>query len=302
MWYKRSEGQKRYSFFFSSTSLAGAFGGLLASAIGKMDGMQSYKGWRWIFILEGILTCLVSGICYFIITDFPEEAKFLTPEERAYVKARLQADVGASGRDTPMSVKEVISILKDYRIILSGFMYFGLVVPAYGYAYFAPTIIQTFHYSQIGTQLHSVPPWAVSFAFSMIIAYLSDYFANRVIFALLPQLVAITGFAMLVSGVLSNHAQYAALFLAAMGCYASMPVIVCWCAMNLGGHHRRAVGAAWQVGFGNIGGIIGELLILLVEIRIRANVSSGIKQRIPFCRRMHLNINLGIRYVWRLFA
>lgn len=35
MWYKRSEAQKRYSLFFSSTSLAGAFGGLLASAIGK---------------------------------------------------------------------------------------------------------------------------------------------------------------------------------------------------------------------------------------------------------------------------
>ena len=50
MWYKRSEAQKRYSFFFGSTSLAGAFGGLLASAIGKMDGMRGYNGWRWIFV------------------------------------------------------------------------------------------------------------------------------------------------------------------------------------------------------------------------------------------------------------
>lgn len=44
MWYKRSEAQKRYSLFFSSTSLAGAFGGLLASAIGKMDGIRGYHG------------------------------------------------------------------------------------------------------------------------------------------------------------------------------------------------------------------------------------------------------------------
>lgn len=51
MWYKRSEAQKRFSLFFSSTALAGAFGGLLASAIGKMDGMRGYLGWRWIFIL-----------------------------------------------------------------------------------------------------------------------------------------------------------------------------------------------------------------------------------------------------------
>lgn len=40
----------------------------------------------------------------------------------------------------------------------------------------------------------------------------------------------------------------------AMGCYSAMPIIVCWFNMNLGGHHRRSVGSAWQVAFGNIGG------------------------------------------------
>jgi len=48
MWYRRDEAQKRYSFFFSSTTLAGAFGGLLAAAIGKMDGVSGYSGWRWV--------------------------------------------------------------------------------------------------------------------------------------------------------------------------------------------------------------------------------------------------------------
>lgn len=66
MWYKRSEAQKRYSLFFSSTSLAGAFGGLLASAIGKLDNVQGYSGWRWIFILEGTLTCVVAILFFFI--------------------------------------------------------------------------------------------------------------------------------------------------------------------------------------------------------------------------------------------
>jgi len=55
MWYRREEAQKRYSFFFSSTSLAGAFGGLLASAIGLMDGKGGYRGWRWVFILGRLL-------------------------------------------------------------------------------------------------------------------------------------------------------------------------------------------------------------------------------------------------------
>jgi MFS family permease len=60
MWYKRDEAQKRYSFFFSSTTLAGAFGGLLAAAIGKLNGVRGYLAWRWIFILEGLLTCVVA--------------------------------------------------------------------------------------------------------------------------------------------------------------------------------------------------------------------------------------------------
>lgn len=48
MWYRRHEAQKRYSFFFNSTTLAGAFAGLLAAAIGKMEGVGGYEGWRWV--------------------------------------------------------------------------------------------------------------------------------------------------------------------------------------------------------------------------------------------------------------
>jgi hypothetical protein len=44
-----------------------------------------------------------------------------------------------------------------------------------------------------------------------------------------------------------------------------MPVIVCWFNMNLGGHHRRAIGTAWQVGFGNIGGIIATYSFLSTD-------------------------------------
>lgn len=132
-WYKRAEAQKRYSFFFSSTTLAGAFGGLLATVIGKMDGMQGYHGWRWVFILgmssslphskslqradykctEGLLTCVVGALFYFVICDFPEDAKWLTEEERRFVKARLQEDVGASQRHVPLTIKDIMKTIGD---------------------------------------------------------------------------------------------------------------------------------------------------------------------------------------------
>lgn len=252
MWYRRHEAQKRFSFFFSSTTLAGAFGGLLASAIGKMDYIRGYRGWRWIFILEGLLTVVVSFAFFFLLPNFPEEVKWLSEPERAYVKSRLQIDQGRSARERPIKLADVGKVFKDPKIFIGGLMYFGLIVPAYGYAYFSPSIIQGYGYSPIQTQLHSVPPWAAAFGFSMLVAYFSDRLKHRFLFAIFPICVCIAGFAILLAVHDNRSLQYAALFLVAMGAYTAMPVIVCWFNMNLGGHHRRAVGSAWQVGFGKL--------------------------------------------------
>ncbi|RJE22169.1 Major Facilitator Superfamily [Aspergillus sclerotialis] len=65
-----------------------------------------------------------------------------------------------------------------------------------------------------------------------------------------------------VHGKENRNTQYGALFMLTCGCYSAMPVIVCWFAMNLGGHRRRSVGTAWQVGFGNIGGIISTFAFM----------------------------------------
>ena len=159
-------------------------------------------------------------------------------------------------------MKDILHVFSDFKIFLGGFMYFGLIVPAYGYAFFAPSIISTYGYSQIGTQLHSVPPWAASFVFALIIAFFSDFFKHRFLFTLLPIGMAIAGFAILLTTHTNTHLEYGALFLVTMGVYSALPVTVCWFNMNLGGHHRRAVGTAWQIGFGNIGGIIATYSFL----------------------------------------
>ena len=63
--------------FFSAAALAGAFGGILAYGIGFMTGVGGLGGWRWIFILEGILTFVVGVLAYFFIVNYPDTAKFL---------------------------------------------------------------------------------------------------------------------------------------------------------------------------------------------------------------------------------
>ena len=57
-------------------TMAGAFGGLLARLIQLMDGTAGLQGWRWIFILEGILTVVVACAALYV----PLAATALTPQ------------------------------------------------------------------------------------------------------------------------------------------------------------------------------------------------------------------------------
>ena len=74
-WYKRSELGIRAAIFFSAAALAGSFGGLLAAAIAQMKGVGGKPGWAWIFILEGLATVVVGVISYWMVHDFPDDAK-----------------------------------------------------------------------------------------------------------------------------------------------------------------------------------------------------------------------------------
>lgn len=131
MWYKRDEAQRRFSFFVSAATFAGAFGGLLATAIGGMNKVRGYNAWRWIFILEGLATCVLSLVTYFTVSDFPEEAKWLTEQERTVIVNRLAAEQGQSDLDQKIDLSSVLHSLADLKTILAGFMYFGPTMSGY---------------------------------------------------------------------------------------------------------------------------------------------------------------------------
>lgn len=140
MWYRRRDAQKRYTIFFSSTQLAGSFGGLIASAIGKMNGVRGYSAWRWIFIIEGALTCAVAFAAYFTVSDFPEEARWLSKRERARIITIIKDDQGASEVEGRVTLRDVIQVFGDYKVLLGGLMYFAFIVPAYGKQYLSALV------------------------------------------------------------------------------------------------------------------------------------------------------------------
>ncbi|KAJ6437464.1 sulfite oxidase [Purpureocillium lavendulum] len=123
-YYARYELQWRFTLFFSSIIIAGAFGGLFAFALAKLDGVQNLEGWRWIFIIEGIITVAIGIIAKFWIVDWPEQAKFLSPDEKAHLARKLAADAGGGSvaRMDRLDKAAVRRILKDWKIYMGIFL------------------------------------------------------------------------------------------------------------------------------------------------------------------------------------
>lgn len=138
----------------------------------------------------------------------------------------------------------------------------GILITVYAFAYFTPTIIKTFGYSTVETQLHSVPPWASALGLILIMAYYSDKTGIRLPFVMFGNALLITGLVIL--RVTHHHfsLQYAGICLTVMGAMGAQSTAVCWYLMNLRGHKQRALGSGFMIAFGNTGGIIAPFAFL----------------------------------------
>ena len=89
---------------------------LLSYAIAHMDGVAGYRAWRWIFILEGIATCLVALLAFVVLPDWPQDATFLTEEEKYILLGRLADDMGEAKMERldKESIKRIFSDPKIY--------------------------------------------------------------------------------------------------------------------------------------------------------------------------------------------
>lgn len=125
-----------------------------------------------------------------------------------------------------------------------------------GFVYFVPTILKSYGYGRVSTQLHTVPPAAVSFFTALLMAWASDRVQHRFSFVILSLCFSIAGGCVLLQVHHNLHLEYAALFFSAIGNGAVLPMIICWYTMNLRGHLERSIGTGWMIGFGNIGAIV----------------------------------------------
>ncbi|KAI0139300.1 major facilitator superfamily domain-containing protein [Pestalotiopsis sp. NC0098] len=258
MYYKRYELQWRMSLFFCASIIAGAFSGLLAFAIANMGGVGGYAAWRWIFILEGLLTIVVGCVSKWWIVDWPETASFLSPEQRQILISRLAQDTGEAKMDH-LDKESAKRIAKDWKIYAGVVAYFGVVNTGYAGSFFIPTILNQMGLTAAAAQVRTIPIYVVATIACLAAAYSTDRLRRRYIFTLIGICVASIGYILLLcQHHVSVGVRYFALILVVSGGYTTQPITLTWLANNVSGHYKRAVSSAAQVGFGNIGGIVAS--------------------------------------------
>ncbi|KAL4880894.1 major facilitator superfamily domain-containing protein [Aspergillus karnatakaensis] len=258
MWYKRNEQHYRVALFFSAASLAGAFGGILAWGIAHMDGVGNYEGWRWIFILEGLLTVVVALLAYFWVYNYPSTAEFLSDKERSFIHFRLKHDSDAT-REEKFSWGAVTDAIKDPKVWLYGLGFHTMSLPLYTLSLFLPSIIRALGYSAARAQLLTVPPYALGFITTITVAILSERTRRRAPFIMGSSAFACIGYIILITGK-QPGVQYTGTFFCCAGIYPAVAIVLSWPANNVSAQTKRAIANAMQISIGNLGAVLGTQL------------------------------------------
>lgn len=222
-----------------------------------MNGLGGRPGWAWIFILEGIVTVLFGVGSFWAVHDFPDEATFLTEQDRARVIRRLKEDKQSSAEHEEFKMKYVWLALKDYKMWLGMVIYMGCDMPLYAFSLFLPTIIKELGYTTTKAQLLTVPPYAAAAILTISIGYIADRTKQRGLCNIFVAFLGIAGFAMQL-GSQRAGVKYAGTFLGALGIYPCIANTISWVSNNIEGVYKRGVVLGFVIGWGNINGIVSS--------------------------------------------
>ncbi|OAV93997.1 hypothetical protein PTTG_06709 [Puccinia triticina 1-1 BBBD Race 1] len=242
-WYRKAELAKRIGILYSGGILAGAFGGLISGGvIDGLEGVGGIRGWRWLFIIEGLITVSASAVVVFFLPDWPSNTKWLSDKEKKLAVLRLEIDQvehGASAADsTKLSHRQALAAAsKDWRTYLFCFMYI-MLLSSQTILYFIPSIVVSLGYHGQVAQFMTVPPYIVACAFALSISFSADHFGERMFHVGLPM-----GFSGLLYALcLAIHeprTRYALVCLAFGATFGALPVVLAWVSSVAGSQKQK---------------------------------------------------------------
>ncbi|RWA12747.1 hypothetical protein EKO27_g2397 [Xylaria grammica] len=248
-WYKADERSIRVAFILASATLAGAFGGAIAYGIGHINGAGGLSAWRWLFIIEGIPSLISAFFVFFFLPDFPEDAKWLTIQERDLAVHRLRIE-GSKGTHKAMTWNDAKQTLTDWRLWGHYIIYFGISVPFSSLSLFTPSITAGLGYDDLRAQFDDIV--------QILTSWSADHFNERGLHSAAMAVIGAVGF--LISAALPSDAylsRYGGLIIAASGAFACIPPLLGWLSSNI--FSTASVGMAIALNIG-LGGAPGQIV------------------------------------------
>lgn len=262
-WYTRYDVQKRFSIFYLIGCVASALSGILAFGLMQLSGTHGLGGWRWIFILEGVITGFIGMLCFAFLVDFPDRAskswRFLNKKESDWVVRRINNDRN-DGNLEAFSLKKFLKPGLDPKIWGFALIFFCLTTVTYAIAYFLPIILMEGMKFDVGkAQCLVAPPYVFAGIVMYTTAWIGDKYRVRGAILIGNALICIIGLPMM--GFAKGDAtRYAGVFFTVAGANANIPACMAYQANNVRGQWTRAFSSATLVGFGGIGGIASSLV------------------------------------------
>ncbi|KAF2194634.1 retrograde regulation protein 2 [Zopfia rhizophila CBS 207.26] len=263
-WYKREELGVRISYLYIAAALSSAFGGLIAFGILYMDGTAGYPGWRWLYIIEGLITVVIAFFCYYLIPKDYQTAYFLNDEDRRLMRRRAELTESYNGGQGHYTRKDFLMAVKDSKTWLHGFMQFACMTVVYGFSVFLPIILKTgFNYSTKAAQYLAIPVFLWGALTYAVGGFLSDRYQRRFLAVFLSAPFGIIGYCILLaSSRVSVGVQYFSCFLISTAIYLCAGGNMAWLSMNSAPDGKRAAAVGITLTLTNVGGIVsGQIYV-----------------------------------------
>ncbi len=255
-WFPAAQRAKAVALFMAAVPVSSAIGATVSSLlIAHGHGVFGLSGWRFMFLVEGIPAILLAFATWFYLTDRPEQAKWLTEDERRWLTTELDNERKATEAEHHWPLRKALT---HPRILGLAFVYFAIAYGLYALGFFLPTIIAGFG-QEFGTKLSTVQaglvtatPYVIAAVVMLFWARHGDRTRERKWHVALPMIVG--GVAIPVALYLGNpYAAMVAVTVCAVGVCAALPTFWALPSTFLSGA-AAAGGIALINSLGNISG------------------------------------------------
>src|SRR5215469_4820311 len=182
----------RYNAMFNyAVPISYIFASLISGLILELNGTFGIAGWKWLFVLEGLPPIVLGIIGIFYLTDRPQQASWLSAEEKAWLLGALERDAKATG---VVHGEGVLKTITKPMVLLFGMCNFGLFCGLASLFAWLPLIVKSFGLpiSQIGP-VTAIPPIAGLIGM-ILLSWHSDRVGERFYYAVGTFLLAASGF------------------------------------------------------------------------------------------------------------